>query len=336
MSTKLVTSAAVITTGIAAGLGIIYLYRRSAWKKRREEKLKRIMSMLDSESNCHMKDSAALRGKIRTILEKGNDCLQVLTDFDKTLTCHYVEDEYGGKINGHSSFQVIEESSQLGATAAEELKALFKKYYPIEMSPTISSEEKTPLMIEWYGKSFNVGVNAGIRKSLLPIMVKETHVVLRQGMNEFLRKVEQFKIPVLVASAGLGDVINEVFIQQCELPPQVSVLANFYDFDPDGVALGLKNEVMLHTFNKDKICSIHKPYFDNNRNRTNALVMGDTLGDPILSNGIEYLKCILKVGFLNSNVEASLPQYMSAFDLVLTGDPPIDILTVLLHELFSE
>lgn len=327
-------SGAVAVVGLA---GLVYLYKKqTTWKQRKEEKLKRIMAMFESDDSCYIKDCVVLRDQIRLILDGGKESLQILTDFDKTLSSYYKKDKNGSKIKAHSSFQVVEESSQLGSVASQELRALHDKYYPIEMSPTLSSEEKTPLMIEWYKTSFNVGINAGVKLSLLPSMIKETHVILREGMDGFLRKVEQFNIPLLVASAGLGDVIDEVFQQQAKIPSQLSVLANYYDFDSDGNAVGLKSDVMIHTFNKDQICNIHKPYFDKYIKKTNAFVMGDTLGDPLLSNGIDYLKCILKIGFLNNDVEASLSQYLSAFDLVFTGDPSMDVITCLLNELFCE
>ena len=333
MSTKVIVATATVATSVAAGIGLYYLYRQhSAREKMMEERLDRIMSIFDTDVSCKCQDSAILRGKIRAILNGGKERFQILTDFDKTLSSYFVD----GGLKGHSSFQVIEESSQMGASVQDSLKALHAKYYPLEMSPTLSSEEKTPLMIEWYKSSFNIGLNAGIQKALLPSMVKETRVALRSGMDEFFRKVKMFDIPTLVASAGLGDVIDEVFIQQADLPSQVSVLANFYEFNEEGIAVGLQNKEMLHTFNKDKISLLHKPYFDAQSNRTNALVMGDTLGDPTMSNNIDYLKCILKVGFLNSNVENSLTQYLSVYDLVLTRDASMAVVNVLLQELFGE
>ena len=92
---------------------------------------------------------------------------------------------------------------------------------------------------------------------------------------------------------------------------------------------------MMHTFNKDKVYSFHQQYFDQHSNRTNAIVMGDTLGDPIMTDNIHYLKCKLKIGFLNADVEASLPKYLDVYDIVLPGDAPMDLVTVLLPELLA-
>ena len=92
----------------------------------------------------------------------------------------------------------------------------------------------------------------------------------------------------------------------------------------------------MHTFNKDQVYSFHSEYFDKHQNCTNALVMGDTLGDPIMTDNIHYLKCQLKIGFLNANVEASLEKYLEVYDVVLTDDAPMDLVTVLLPELLAE
>ena len=92
---------------------------------------------------------------------------------------------------------------------------------------------------------------------------------------------------------------------------------------------------MLHTFNKDQVYSFHQQYFDSHANRTNAVVMGDTLGDPIMTDNIHYLKCKLKIGFLNANVEASLQKYLEVYDIVLTNDAPMDLIAVLLPEMLA-
>lgn len=337
MSTRVIASTVALSTALVVGIGYIYYRRQRQRQLKCESRLNRILAMLEADVNCHVKDPVALRSKLREIIDAGPASFQIITDFDHTLTSYWNENEDGTKKVGTTSFKVIQTSSQVGSTAGEKLRILYDKYYPLEISPTMSNEEKTPLMIEWYEKSFEVGISVGVKRDHIPYMVKESQVVLRAGMDELLGEVTSYQIPMLVASAGIGDIINEVFKQKiADLPPLVSVLANFYAFDSDGLANGLENSTMLHTFNKNQIYSMHQAYFDQHKRRVNAIIMGDMLGDTYLSESISYLKETLKIGYLNVNVDEALPQYLNVFDLVLVGDPSMDLVTVLLQELFGQ
>ena len=59
--------------------------------------------------------------------------------------------------------------------------------------------------------------------------------------------------------------------------------------------------------------------------RRNVLLLGDGLGDVTMADGAATEpECILKVGFLNENIEGLLPQYEDKFDLVITGDATLE------------
>ena len=68
-----------------------------------------------------------------------------------------------------------------------------------------------------------------------------------------------------------------------------------------GVLTGFKGE-LIHSFNKHEV-STHQPeYFERNRHRTNVILMGDTLGDLRMADGLPDTKNLLTIGFLNSMV----------------------------------
>ncbi len=66
--------------------------------------------------------------------------------------------------------------------------------------------------------------------------------------------------------------------------------------------------------------------------RTNVLLLGDSLGDLKMSHGMSHDVC-LTVGFLNHDVDALLPKYKGAFDVVLLHDAPMTWVNELLQGL---
>jgi hypothetical protein len=65
------------------------------------------------------------------------------------------------------------------------------------------------------------------------------------------------------------------------------------------------------------------------------LLLGDSLDDVGMVEGFDY-KNLLKIGFLNENVEENLEKFKKTFDVVLTGDPGMEYINNLLKEFFSK
>mmetsp|Transcript_2875 Transcript_2875/g.3634 ORF Transcript_2875/g.3634 Transcript_2875/m.3634 type:complete len:89 (-) Transcript_2875:691-957(-) len=59
------------------------------------------------------------------------------------------------------------------------------------------------------------------------------------------------------------------------------------------------------------------------RERENVILLGDSVGDVHMCEGIPH-KNVLKIGFLNENVEKLLPKYKSIYDVVITNDGSLD------------
>lgn len=76
------------------------------------------------------------------------------------------------------------------------------------------------------------------------------------------------------------------------------------------------------------------------------MVLGDSLGDPHMTSGLQGVECEIKIGFLNAKVSSTvrlsfplelacvlcclqedvlLPTYLQLYDVVLTGDPGMDV-----------
>jgi cytosolic 5'-nucleotidase 3 len=83
----------------------------------------------------------------------GLDKLIVIADFDQTLTPQF---KPSGE-HASSSHSVLMSSKFVDPAVAAAEKELFQKYFPIEMSPTMTQDEKLPYMVEWCGIFFFSG-----------------------------------------------------------------------------------------------------------------------------------------------------------------------------------
>lgn len=99
-----------------------------------------------SRPNCKIKEPERVERLVNEIINGGPSQLQIVTDFDYTLTKQKTED---GKPM-LSSFGLFDKCKSLPPSFLAESKKLYDKYRPIEICPRISQEEKKEHMIEWW------------------------------------------------------------------------------------------------------------------------------------------------------------------------------------------
>ncbi len=92
---------------------------------------------------------------------------------------------------------------------------------------------------------------------------------------------------------------------------------------------------MIHCFNKNASVLIDTPFWAQCQmeKRHNILLLGDSLGDAAMANGLNYEENeIIRIGFLNTKVEERIDEYLEVFDVVLLGDGSLDPVELLLHQ----
>ena len=93
--------------------------------------------------SVHVRDPEAVARKLGVLEGLEGSAVQIITDFDMTLTKQTV----GGQ-PGYSSHKVLERFSAFGPAHCATVQALHQKYYPIEIDLSIPLEEKIPLMVQ--------------------------------------------------------------------------------------------------------------------------------------------------------------------------------------------
>ncbi|XP_041942535.1 cytosolic 5'-nucleotidase 3-like [Alosa sapidissima] len=124
------------------------------------------------------------------------------------------------------------------------------------------------------------------------------------GYGEFFGRLKRCDVPVLIFSAGLGDVLLEILKHNNVLSSNLSIRANFMHFSEEGLLQGCK-EPLIHTFNKGEghLASPTHTAHD----RPNVLLLGDSLGDVSMADNLTNVMNVLRIGFLNDKRKGERP-----------------------------
>lgn len=61
---------------------------------------------------------------------------------------------------------------------------------------------------------------------------------------------------------------------------------------------------LIHIYNKRESALLNTGHFNELRTRPNVLLLGDSLGDLNMADGVQDMENILKIGFLNDKVRS--------------------------------
>jgi cytosolic 5'-nucleotidase 3 len=280
----------------------------------------------------HIPDKRRFEAKREALLKGGKDALTVVADFDRTLTRNRLPN--GERVV--SCHGVVESCSVLSQGYRDHTKELFDRYFPIEVSPHLSAEEKIPAMRRWYAENHDALTKEDFYRSDVIRAVAGSNIRLRDGTRSLIARCAMSSVPLLVFSAGIKDVIEEVIQQHYgTLPSNLHVVSNRIAWDGTGRIAGFHSP-LIHMFNKDETHLAEVPWYKEASGRRNALLLGDSLGDGRMA-GVEGDRhdVILKVGFLNeSEAEAALlAAYSCEFDMIILRDSPMSPVLDLLSEL---
>jgi len=284
-----------------------------------------LLSFILSFNNVEIKDFEKVENKLLKIIKDGKDKVHLISDFDMTITKYWLN----GK-RSPSSHDILTRSSKVSENYRKRCDELKAKYYPIEISPELTNEEKLPYMIEWWENADQAILDEKIHKDTISDMVRETPVLYRPGIKDVLHSCKEKKIPFLVFSAGVQNVIQETLIQSNLFSDNMNVVSNKMAFNEETGICDRFVGPLFHVFNKDKFGLEGTPYEKLLENRSNVIICGDSLGDIKMADGVKHETC-LSIGFLNLNKEKMLDKYKDTFDIVITDDGSFDLVNELLR-----
>ena len=264
------------------------------------------------------------QGKFEELKEKfkkdGIAKMHVLADFDKTLTYAFVD---GKRIA--SLISVLRDNNYLTSDYPAKAKALFEKYYPIEINPALPIEEKRQKMKQWWVEHFDLLIKSNLNIKDIERTVEHQDVVLRKKGVDFLNLLKEKNIPlVILSSSGLGEESIKLYLEKRGLLfENIYIISNAFKWNELGYAVGIKKPI-IHTLSKNETMVKDFPdIFEKVKNRKNVLLLGDSISDNEMITGFDYDN-LIKIGFLNEKVEENLENYKQNFDVVITNDSSIE------------
>jgi 5'-nucleotidase len=277
------------------------------------------------EVRVEVGDKQVVEQKLATLSAGGPSKLQMIVDFDYTMSRAHRNNQ-----PVDCSWGVLENFPELPKCYTEKVKELRSHYYPIELDPALSVQEKTPHMAEWYTKANLALGECQVKADWFPRMVDASNCELRDSTDVLLKTANNGSVPFIILSAGIGDLIREILSHQKLMLENMRIVSNFLEFDSkSGVVVGLKSDMPIHMFNKKA------PSQEGLEERKNIVLIGDSLGDVRMADGIENINVVLSIGFLNKNVEANLSEYKRYFDIVLVDDQTMDFPLALLEDILE-
>ena len=236
-------------------------------------------------------------------LEKNN--FYVVADFDKTLT----------EGNSNSTWAVLANANELGEEYTKKRTDLYNYYRPIEIDSSISDEKKSEAMSQWWKAHINLFFEYGLKEEAITKGIEKGGLKYRTGAKEFLSKMKELEVPVIIISAGIGNIIEEFLKFENDYFDNIHIVSNYINFE-NGYIKNFKGDI-IHALNKN-IVNLDESSKDLLVERNNILLLGDGLADLKMISENDKEKAVT-VGFLEEKVEENLEYFNKAFDIVITN-----------------
>ncbi|KPJ54705.1 hypothetical protein AMJ47_03620 [Parcubacteria bacterium DG_72] len=259
----------------------------------------------------------------------GLEKLHVLADFDKTLTKVFV---HGKKIA--SLISILRDNDYLTPGYPKKSKALYAKYFPIEKNLGIPEKERKQAMKQWWTEHFELLMQSKLNIKDIEKAVEHQDLVLRKGTEELLKKLKEERVPLVVlSSSGLGKEGIELYLDKKQLLfDNIHIISNSFEWNKQGYATAVKAPI-IHGMNKNETAIKKFPeIFEKIKNRKNVIILGDNVSDIKMIAGFDYDN-LIKIGFLNEDIEENLENYKQAFDVLILEDSSIEFLNNFLKDI---
>lgn len=214
----------------------------------------------------------------------------ILIDFDRTLT----------KGNSISGWRVLYYSGLLGDDFTKRYDEIHDKHHETW---------------EYIFKSYiDLLREKGLKNEIVKEAVKNTKLELRDGAKEFLNKMHDINVPVIIISCSLKNVIKEYLEFNNCYYNNIFIYSNYCDIEEKG-----KNDIYEVTPQSKNKITFSKELNEIIKTRDYALLFGDIV-DDINMVSKDKLNSTITVGFLDKKIEENLELYKSTFDIVLTDN----------------
>lgn len=261
------------------------------------------------------------KDKIKELSNISADDLYILTDFDGTIT----------KNSSDSSWASIFKNPMVSKEFIEECIKLFNYYHKYEIDESISLQEKILIMNEWYNKNIETLKKFKITKEIINYSANNESIMdFRDGAKDFLEKMNSKGVPIIVISAGVGNIIQQFLVKNKCNYSNIYICSNFLEYE-NGIVKGLRDNNLIHPLNKNEI-SLPRHIQEKINKRNNTILLGNSILDINMANSN---KNVYKIGFLDEKVKERMDTFKQYYDIVCTDNASYNELKNKLLEFFK-
>lgn len=246
-------------------------------------------------------DTKKTGNKLERFHRAGASYIHFLFDFDRTLTASSV-----------STWKLLYD---LLPTAGREVsQASRNKYLALEAAGSLSPKDAHA----WSSSELNLHTLHGTNFQRIEKSAKS--IKLREGSQEFFDLCKQLRLPTVILSAGIRDVI-EIVLGQHNIQPDL-VMSLKLLFAEDGRIIGWDGASLVNTHNKHKTTN---KFLDGLRKtHPYTILVGDTVADTAMAKGNDH---VLRIRISDRPTKSydNLPDYLhqsfnAGYDMVLQHD----------------
>ncbi len=244
--------------------------------------------------------------KVNKINEWTDDSFYIIADFDRTLTTH----------DSKTSWSVLYNHDKVDRSFKDTANKLFEYYRPIEIDENIDKKLKNNYMQEWWLKIIDLSIKYEVTNSIIKELINNQNIIkFRPGAKKLLKNMHQRNIPIIIISAGLGNLIEEFLkVNNCYYD-NIYIISNFLEFN-NNLVTGIKGKI-IHSLNKNET-SLSSTIKTKLNNRHNTILFGDQIADIGMLSPTNQNTAI-KIGFLEEKVKENKKHYLNNFDIVCTN-----------------
>ncbi len=217
-------------------------------------------------SHFEIRNLKKVQEKLDLFCRAGIQKIHFVSDFDRTLTkTKNVKNEIV------TTWAILED--HLSKKGKKEAESLYNYYRPLEVAGKMTFKDAD----FWWIKALEIFIREKIKWSDIALDV-ENRMPVRDGVSELFETCEKSKIPFVVISAGIRDVI-ELWCQRLGFKPDV-ILSTDLVFDEAGRLISWKKDSLIHVLNKNEMG--HAGVSAISKTRPNAILLGDSLDDAAM------------------------------------------------------
>lgn len=231
--------------------------------------------------------------------------LYIVTDFDHTLTTK----------NSQNCWGVLSTIPNISKDYITQSIKNNDYYFPIEQDDSIDYEIKNKMMKKWYQNHAELLVQYNLKEIDINEVSKKNSIVLRKGVVDFLKYTNEKKIPVIIISAGISNIIEGVLKKNNCFFNNVYVISNIFKFK-DGKLKSLRNNI-IHSLNKNKV-EVPPKIKEILKNKDEVIIIGDNTGDTLMK--VKEESETYKIGFLNYKDDLKIKEFKKFFDIIYTNN----------------